>query len=267
LYNESVLKQFIKIASEKKQLNYPVHLKFNTGLNRLGFNETEVDKIVSELNATSNIKVTSLFSHLAASEDLKEKCFSESQISTFRNIAKNISSKLSYQPKLHMSNTSGILNYPDAQFDMVRTGIGLYGFSNIPEEQKNFTPIATLKSVISQIHIIKKGDSVGYNRAFKSDGTIVTATIPIGHADGISRAYGNGKGWVMVRGIKAPIIGNVCMDMIMINVTGIICEEGDEVVLFGNDNKADLLAETIDSISYELLTAISQRVKRVFYRK
>jgi alanine racemase len=166
-----------------------------------------------------------------------------------------------------MSNTSGILNYPDAQFDMVRTGIGLYGFSNIPEEQKNFTPIATLKSVISQIHIIKKGDSVGYNRAFKSDGTIVTATIPIGHADGISRAYGNGKGWVMVRGIKAPIIGNVCMDMIMINVTGIVCEEGDEVVLFGNDNKADLLAETIDSISYELLTAISQRVKRVFYRK
>lgn len=267
LYNENVLKQFIKIASEKKQLNYPVHLKFNTGLNRLGFNESEVDKIVSELNATRNIKVASLFSHLAASEDLKEKCFSESQISTFRNISKNISSKLSYQPKLHMSNTSGILNYPDAQFDMVRTGIGLYGFSNIPEEQKNFTPIATLKSVISQIHIIKKGDSVGYNRAFKSDGTIVTATIPIGHADGISRAYGNGKGWVMVRGIKAPIIGNVCMDMIMINVTGIICEEGDEVVLFGNDNKADLLAETIDSISYELLTAISQRVKRVFYRK
>ena len=267
LYNESVLKQFIKIASEKKQVNYPVHLKFNTGLNRLGFNENEVNKIVLELNSTSTIKVASLFSHLAASEDLTEKDFSESQIISFKNIAENISSKLNYQPKLHMSNTSGILNYPDAQFDMVRSGIGLYGFSNIPEEQKNFSPIVTLKSVISQIHTVKKGDSVGYNRAFKSKRTTVSATIPIGHADGISRAYGNGKGWVMVRGIKAPIIGNICMDMMMINVTGIVCKEGDEVIVFGGDNKADLLAETIESISYELLTAISQRVKRLVYRK
>ena len=233
----------------------------------MGFNESEVNKIVSELNATSTIKVIYLFSHLAASEDLTEKDFSESQISTFKTIAKNISNKLSDQPKLHMSNTSGILNYPDAQFDMVRSGIGLYGFSNIPEEQKNFTPIASLKSVISQIHTVKKGDSVGYNRAFKSGGAIVTATIPIGHADGISRAYGNGKGWVMVQGVKAPIIGNVCMDMMMINITGIVCKEGDEAIIFGKQNKADTLAENIESISYELLTAISQRVKRVVYRK
>ncbi len=267
LYSERVLQRFIKVASKKKQVNYPVHLKFNTGLNRLGFNESEVNKIVSELNATSTIKVIYLFSHLAASEDLTEKDFSESQISTFKTIAKNISNKLSDQPKLHMSNTSGILNYPDAQFDMVRSGIGLYGFSNIPEEQKNFTPIASLKSVISQIHTVKKGDSVGYNRAFKSGGAIVTATIPIGHADGISRAYGNGKGWVMVQGVKAPIIGNVCMDMMMINITGIVCKEGDEAIIFGKQNKADTLAENIESISYELLTAISQRVKRVVYRK
>ena len=121
--------------------------------------------------------------------------------------------------------------------------------------------------MISQIHTIKKGDSVGYNRAFKSEGTIVTATIPIGHADGISRAYGNGKGWVMVQGIKAPIIGNVCMDMMMVNITGIVCKEGDEVIVFGGNNKADLLAESIESISYELLTAISQRVKREVCRK
>lgn len=267
LYNERVLKQFIKTASEKNQKDYPVHLKFNTGLNRLGFNEGEVDKIVSELNATTTLKVASLFSHLAASEDLSEKDFSEAQISAFKNIAKNISAQLNYQPKLHMCNTSGILNYPEAQFDMVRSGIGLYGFSNIPKEQKNFTPIATLKTVISQIHTIKKGDSVGYNRAFKSEEDLVTATIPIGHADGISRAYGNGNGWVLVRGVKAPIIGNVCMDMMMINITGINCNEGDEVIIFGDANKVDLLAENINSISYELLTAISQRVKRVFYRK
>ena len=267
LYNERVLQQFIKVASDKKQIDYPVHLKFNTGLNRLGFNESEVDTIVSKLNAAQYIKVTSLFSHLAASEDLNEKDFSETQIKSFKSIANTISAKLNQQPKLHICNTSGLLNFPEAQFDMVRIGIGLYGFSNITEEQKNFTPIATLKTVISQIHIIKKGDSVGYNRAFKSEGDLVTATIPIGHADGISRAYGNGKGWVTIQGSKATIIGNVCMDMIMVNVTGIDCKEGDEVIVFGEQSKEDEIAENIDSISYELLTAISQRIKRVVYRK
>lgn len=267
LYNGRVLRHFIKVASEKNQDNYPVHIKINTGLNRLGFNENEVDETISELKKTSCVKVTSLFSHLAASEVPKEKDFSKSQIKNFKEIAISITNKLGFQPKLHMCNTSGILNYPDAQFDMVRSGIGLYGFSNIPEEQKNFTPIATLKSVISQIHSINKGESVGYNRAFKSDKNIKTATLPIGHADGISRAYGNGKGWVTINGIKAPIIGNVCMDMMMVNITGIDCKEGDEVIVFGEHHTADLLAENINSISYELLTAISQRVKRVLYRK
>ena len=267
LYNTRVLKQFIEVASEKKQKEYPVHLKFNTGLNRLGFNEFEVDEIISEIKKTSSIKINSLFSHLAASEDPQEKDFSELQINKFIAIVANISNKLGYQPKLHMCNTSGILNYPHAQFDMVRSGIGLYGFSNIPEEQGNFVPIATLKSVISQKHTIKKGESVGYNRAFKSDGNLTTATIPIGHADGISRFYGNGKGWVIVQGKKASIIGNVCMDMMMIDITGINCNEGDEVIVFGEQNTADQLAENSNSISYELLTAISQRVKRTVYRK
>lgn len=267
LYNERVLKHFINIASAKKQIDYPVHLKFNTGLNRLGFNNSEVENILTNLRTTTTIKVASLFSHLAASEDLNEIEFSKAQISSFKAIAENISKKLNYQPKLHMCNTSGILYYPEAQFDMVRSGIGLYGFSNIPKEQKNFRPIATLKTIISQIHTIKKGESVGYNRAFKSEGNLVTATIPIGHADGISRAYGNGKGWVIIQGTKALIIGNVCMDMMMVNVTGIDCKEGDEVIVFGEQNKVDELAEKINSISYELLTAISQRVKRVVYRK
>ncbi len=267
LYNRRVLRHFIKIASQKNQEKYPVHLKVNTGLNRLGFNENEVEEAISEIKETNCIKVSSLFSHLAASEDPKEKAFSESQIKAFKNIALNISNKLGYQPKLHMCNTSGILNYPDAQFDMVRSGIGLYGFSNIPEEQINFIPIATLKSVISQIHSINKGESVGYNRAYKSDKAIKTATIPLGHADGISRAYGNGNGWVTINGSKASIIGNVCMDMMMVNITDIDCKEGDEVIIFGEHHSADILAENIDSISYELLTAISQRVKRTFYRK
>jgi len=266
LYSPAILNRCIEIASKKNQIDYPVHLKFNTGLNRLGFRKNDLDYIISKLKVTSSIKVASIFSHLAASEDESERFFSEKQIKNFKIISKELISFLNYKPMLHMCNTSGILNYPKAHFDMVRSGIGLYGFSNIAKEQKNFSPIATLKSVISQIHLIKKGESVGYNRAFKSDGFLRTATIPLGHADGISRAFGNGKGWVTINNQKAYIIGNVCMDMLMVNVTNIDCKEGEEVIVFGNQETAEDLSESINSISYELLTAISQRVKRVILR-
>ena len=267
LYSPNILKQFVAVASEKKQINYPVHIKFNTGLNRLGFREKDIDFIISNITETESIIVKSVFSHLAASEDESEREFSENQINSFNKITEKLFEKLAYTPLKHMCNTSGIFNYPEAHFDMVRTGIGLYGFGNSENENKNLTPIATLKSVISQIHEIEKGASVGYNRGFKSDGFLKTATIPIGHADGISRAYGNGKGWVTINNQKAPIIGNVCMDMIMINITDIDCNEGDEVIIFGEYNRADKLAEGNDSISYELITAISQRVKRRLVRR
>ena len=267
LYSPKIINQFIEVASEKNQLEYPVHIKFNTGLNRLGFCKNDVDYISSKLEETTAIKVVSIFSHLAASEDLSEYEFSQNQIKAFKIISEEFIKKIDYTPMLHMCSTSGILNYPEAHFDMVRSGIGLYGFGNSEKENKNLTPIATLKSVISQIHQIEKGESVGYNRAFKSGGVLQTATIPIGHADGISRAYGNGHGWVTVNGKKAPMIGNVCMDMIMINITDINCREGDEVIIFGEHNRADKIAEENNSISYELITAISQRVKRVFHRK
>jgi len=267
LYNKNVLTRFIEVAKATKQRNYPVHLKFNTGLNRLGFGKNDVEFITTKLEETKSIIVKSVFSHLAASEDLSEKKFSEIQINSFENITKKLFKSLTNDPLKHMCNTSGILNYPEAHFDMVRSGIGLYGFGNSEKENKNLTPIATLKSIISQIHHIEKGESVGYNMAFKSEGVLKTATIPIGHADGISRTYGNGKGWITVNNKKAPIVGNVCMDMIMINVTDIDCKEGDEVIIFGENNRADTLAEKNNSISYELITAISQRVKRVFYRE
>jgi alanine racemase len=266
LYSPKVFKEFIEIAEKNKQTNYPIHIKFNTGLNRLGFGENDIDFIISKLKKTTSIKIKSFFSHLAASEDESEKDFSNSQIETFKNISEKLFRKLNYQPMMHLCNTSGILNYPEAHFDMVRSGIGLYGFSNIPSEQKYFTPIATLKSVISQIHSIKKGETVGYNRTYKSEGVLKTATIPIGHADGISRAYGNGKGWVTINAEKESIIGNVCMDMMMINITNIECKEGDEVIVFGVDEPAEILSKNINSISYELITAISQRIKRVVCR-
>lgn len=262
IYNHKVLNAFVEIAAEKNQKDYPIHLKFNTGLNRLGFSENDVEGIYSKLNASNAVNVKSIFSHLAASEDPSEKEFMEHQINVFKNISEKFKSFFGYLPMRHMCNTSGILNYPEAHFDMVRSGIGLYGFGNSETENKNFRPIASLKSVISQIHNIEKGETVGYNRAYKSESSIKTATIPIGHADGLGRPYGNGRGYVIISGKKAPIVGNVCMDMIMVNITGIDCHEGDEVIVFDASNTADELAHSANTISYELITAISQRVKR-----
>ena len=264
LYNAKILNQFINIASAENQTNYPVHIKFNTGLNRLGFSETDVDYLSKTVKQTIAITVKSIFSHLAASEDLNEKEFTLNQIEKFKRIADNITKALNYKPLLHICNTSGILNYPEAHFDMVRSGIGLYGFGNSAKENKNFKPIGTLKTIISQIHTIQKGDSVGYNRGYITDSVIKSATLPIGHADGIGRQYGKGKGYVIINNQKAPILGNVCMDMIMVNVTDIDCEEGDEVIVFGPNATAEALAETAQTISYELITGISQRVKRIF---
>ncbi len=266
LYNAKTLRSFQEVARAKKQQNYPIHLKFNTGLNRLGFWENDIDFLHQQLNTASEVKVLSLLSHLAASEDLNEKEFTEQQISSFRHIADHFKSKLGFLPKLHMCNTSGILNYPNAHFDMVRSGIGLYGFGNDAKYDQQLRPIASLKTVISQLHKIEPEESVGYNRAYKAEHYELIATLPLGHADGISRIYGHGKGWVTIHGKKAPIVGNVCMDMIMVNVTGIDCKEGDEVLVFGPESSADQLAESAGTISYELLTSVSQRIKRTFRR-
>lgn len=266
LYNTKILNEFMAIASAEKQNNYPIHIKFNTGLNRLGFSENDVDYIVSKVNETSAVKIKSVFSHLAASEDLNERHFTINQIEKFKNITETLINAIGYKPLLHICNTSGILNYPEGHLDMVRSGIGLYGFGNSEKENKYFKPIGTLKTIISQIHTVEKGESVGYNRAFKSDALLRTATLPIGHADGIGRQYGKGKGYVIINNQKAYILGNVCMDMIMVNVTNIDCSEGNEVIVFGSNITAENLAETAGTISYELITGISQRVKRVFLK-
>ena len=266
LYNDRIFTAFAKEAAKQGKKDYPVHLKFNTGLNRLGFFHTDTDYILKKLKTLSQIKVASIFSHMVASEAIDEKSFTQNQIKTFNEIFETFEKALTYKPIKHMVNTSGVFNYPEAHFDMIRTGIGLYGFGNDPKFDKKLQPVASLKSVISQIHRIEKGESVGYNRAFIAKDYTTTATIPIGHADGISRQFGNGAGSVVINGKLAPIIGNVCMDMLMVDVTNIKCNEGDEVIIFGEGQSAEKLAAKINTISYELLTAVSQRVKRVFLR-
>lgn len=264
IYSELTLREFIKIAEEKNQKDYPIHLKLNTGLNRLGFSHQHLDKVFELLSKTNAVKVVGVYSHMAASEDWKEREFSLQQISNFRKMSFEIVNFLGYSPILHISNTSAIINYPEAAFNMVRCGIGLYGFGNDPEINKNLRPIGTLKTIISQIQHLEPGDTVGYSRAFKASEYIKIATLPLGYADGINRQYGNESTEVLVNGKLAPIIGNVCMDIIMINITGIECEEGDEVIIFGGDQHASGFARTGDTISYELITGISQRVKRIF---
>ena len=267
IYSKKILETFIELAEAKNQKAYPIHLKFNTGLNRLGFESADIPYIVDKLSKTKCVEVKSIFSHLAASEDLSESDFTKNQIAEFRKVSDEVISKIGYRPMLHCSNTSGILNFPEAHFDLVRTGIGLYGYGNSKEENKHLIPVGTLKTVISQIHTVEKGESIGYNRGFFAERITRSATLPIGHADGIPRSYGKGKGWVTIEGKKAPIVGNVCMDMIMVDVTEIDCEEGDEAIVFGPTAAANELSAAANTISYELITAVSQRVKRVVCRK
>ena len=264
IYSFKLLNTFLKSAEKFSLKAYPIHIKFNTGLNRLGFDKNDVAALLKIIKSQKSIKVASIFSHIAASEDLNERNFTLHQINTFKNIASDCIKNLGYAPIKHMLNTSGIINYTkEAEFDMVRLGIGLYGFGNDELATTKLKNVLTLKSIISQIHTVQKGDSVGYNRAFKAEKPVKSATIPIGHADGISRQLGNKKGYVYIHDEKAPIIGNVCMDMIMVDVTDNDCKEGDEVIIYKNQKHIEDLAKKANTISYELITAISQRIHRV----
>ncbi len=264
LYSARILRGFHDVARKTGQKAYPVHLKFNTGLNRLGFWENDVKFILDEIGDSGVLEIKGILSHLGASEDLEERDFTERQIHMFGRIVEEAEKVLGPIPIKHLLNTSGILNYPEAQWDMVRSGIGIYGYGNDPRFDPELKPVVSLKTVISQLHRIEPGETVGYNRAYRAEGYTTTATLPLGHADGIGRHYGQGKAFVLVKGKRAPIVGNVCMDMLMIDVTEIDCKEGDEVILFGKGQSADEFASYAGTISYELLTGISPRVKRLY---
>lgn len=262
LYSPRLLKLFLQEAQKTGLKNYPVHLEFNTGLNRVGFWENDVAWIAEALDGKDLIDLRSVFSHLAASDDPDAREFTLSQIESFAKIVSEVTAKLPGNPFKHLLNTSGVLNYPEGQWDMVRCGIGLYGYGNAPEFDKELQVVARLRTHISQMHMIEPGEYVGYNMGYQSPKGGKIATLPVGHADGIGRQYGQGKGSFLIGGQKAPIIGNVCMDMVMVEVSGIPCKEGDEVVFFGPELSAETQAGGADTISYELLTGISQRIRR-----
>ena len=260
IYSFRIFTFFLKTLDYNNIKKYPYQIKFNTGLNRLGFLKEDVDKL-SPLIKNNPPKY--LFSHLGASEDPKEAEYSKNQIIQFQSISNSLETQLNVKLKKHLLNTSGILNYSDYQFDMVRSGIGLYGFGNDIKFKNDLKPILVLKTIISQIHHLTAGDSVGYNLGYTAKSNITIATLPIGHADGIGRIYGKGIGEVLIGKQMAKIVGNVCMDMIMVDISRISCSEGDEVIIFNDDSyTAEEFTTKAGTISYELVTSLSRRIKR-----
>jgi Alr-MurF fusion protein len=267
IYSIKGLHAFLKIAEQRQLKHFPIHIKLDTGMHRLGFEEENIDELISILKDTTLIKVASILSHMATSDSLEHLDFANYQITLFEKLSSKLMSALQINPLRHLLNTSGISNFPEAQYNMVRLGIGLYGVSNDAEEQKQLENVGTLKSIISQIRSIKAGESVGYGRRFIADKPTRIATIPIGYADGISRLWGNGIGYVTINNQKATIVGSICMDMLMVDITEIACNEGNPVIIFGESPSVNFIAEKTNTIPYEILTSISQRVKRIFYRE
>ncbi len=262
LYSRRLLEGFTAAVKKRNLEKYPIHLEFNTGLNRLGFREEDLQWLSETLTGENSLKLLSVFSHLAASDDLEEQEFTQAQIAAFERIAKKSDTAFEAHPFKHLLNTSGVFHYPEAAWDMVRCGIGLYGYANRPDLDQELRPVARLVTHISQIHNIRAGEYVGYNMGYQAPEDRRIATLPLGHADGIGRQYGHGKGSFTLAGKLAPVVGNVCMDMVMIDITGLECQEGDEAVFFGPEASAEVRAHRADTISYELLTGISARVKR-----
>lgn len=244
-----------------------IHLKLNTGMNRLGFSEAELPQLIMRLKNNRKIKVISVFSHLASSENAMQDGFTHRQIESFKQQHEMLQQHFDYPIQRHILNSAGILRFPDAQFEMVRIGIGLYGVSADPTYRKKLLEVSSLKTHISQIHQLKPGDTVGYGRSEQVKTNMTTATVPIGYADGLGREHGNRVGKMIVNGFPAPIIGNVCMDMCMLDITGVPAQEGDEVVVFGHDYPIDEFSSTAGKIPYEVLTGIGSRVKRVYFQE
>jgi len=256
-------RMWVDLTFELKKLelnDFPVHLKFNTGLNRIGFEAKEIDWIKGKIT-DSSFKIKSVYSHLSSSEEKRENNFTDNQIKAFERI-KSLFLSIDTSIKFHLLNSSGVFNYPECNYDWVRIGISLYGYANNIEWDKNLLPIAELTTKILQIHELEKDQVVGYNNGWIAKQKTTVATIPIGHADGIGRCFGNSNVPVWIKNKRAEIIGNICMDMFMVNITNINCAEGDEVVIFNKENPANMFAETGGSISYELLSSIGNRIIR-----
>ena len=266
IYSLRVLELFTtQLQLKGIQRKYPIHLKIETGMHRLGFKENEIEELL-EILKKYNVKVASIFSHLSSSDIPEEREYTMYQIETFKRISEKIISGLDYRPLRHILNSSGITNYTDYQFDMVRIGIGMIGISPTPEIKSQLQNAVTFKTVISQISEVKKGDSIGYSRKYKAEKDTRIATIPVGYADGIPRLIGNKNGFVSIHKQKVPIVGNICMDMLMVDLEKLPAKDGDKVIIFNENPSLEEFSKYCKTIPYEVLTSISRRVKRIYIK-
>lgn len=267
MYNLRILKAFIASIPDSGE-EAPIHIKLDTGMHRLGFEPTDLQALAESLQSEPRLKVRSVFSHLAASEAAEHDGFTKQQFDNFQKMYEPLAAALGYRPLRHIVNSAGIVRFPQCQMDMVRLGIGLYGV-DVPGTLKDQLQVVhTLKATISQIKNLPKGETVGYGRRGKVESPMRIATISIGYADGLLRAAGNGRFSVLIRGKRAPIVGSVCMDMTMVDITQIpAAEEGDEVIIFGAEPTVEELAKCYGSIAYEVFTGIAGRVKRVYFQE
>lgn len=242
-----------------------IHLDFDTGMHRLGFDESEVDQLIALLLDNPQLELTSMYTHLAGADEEVHQEYSLQQLEMFSRICRRVNEQLKDPPLAHALNSAGILAFPDYQFDMVRLGIGLYGVEVTGKKEQALRPISTLKTTISQIKDIAPGGTIGYSRVGTMPQGGRIATLAIGYADGYDRRFSDGAGFVLIGGKRAPVIGNVCMDMCMVDLGDIEAREGDEVIVFGSGISLSQLAQKIGTIPYELLTNISTRVKRLYY--
>ena len=267
IYSFSLFQEFEAFLNEQALSFYPVHIEVETGMNRLGFPVSEMDKLGKHLSQSSALKIESVFSHLAASEDPYQDAFTVQQASRLAQATAILEKYIDYKFLKHISNSAAITRHPRLQLDMVRLGIGLYGIEN-SSYNIDLQPVATLRSTIAQLKHLNVGETVSYNRRGVIKEAAVIATVRIGYADGYSRRFSNGKGKMWVKGYRVPVIGSVCMDMTMIDVTNVPgIREGDEVIIFGKELPVEEVARWIETIPYEIMTSVSQRVKRVYYQE
>jgi len=262
IYSKQLLIKFKKFIALSGLQEFPVHIKIDTGMNRLGFKTAkEIDEILSYISSDNNLIIKSVFTHLAASDEKGFDNFTYQQADRFKDASEIILNAYNHKIYRHILNSSGIERFPEYQYDMVRLGIGLYGISVTGLPLRN---ISTFKSIVSQVKKIHAGETIGYGRkgTVKRDSEI--AIVPVGYADGIDRRLGNGRGEAFIKGRRVPIIGNICMDMLMLDVTGINVQPEDRVEFFGKAIPVSEVAEKAGTIPYEILTGISQRVKRIY---
>ncbi|MDR0732804.1 MAG: bifunctional UDP-N-acetylmuramoyl-tripeptide:D-alanyl-D-alanine ligase/alanine racemase [Dysgonamonadaceae bacterium] len=265
IYNRNILDAIVRETERRGILHYPVHIKFDTGMNRLGFGANDIPALVEKLDGQQGIAVKSVFSHLAGSDSPDLDGFTQAQIKHFTGTATLLEKELDYPVLKHILNSAGIERFPEAQMDMVRLGVGLYGISAAGSQV--LEPVATLKTRILQIREVGKSETVGYGRNGSLTRVSRIACLPVGYADGLDRRLGNRFGQVFVNGKKCPFIGNICMDICMADVTDANAEEGDEAIIFGKEITVTDLANQLQTIPYEILTSVSPRVKRVYFRE